>query len=572
MFTFIIGIMLGALFIYVLRGKAKAPERIERPLTADGRRLVVTEELEELVKSKKLKQMVLDDVTKAYSDYYSYEGEAFVIPKSAKVESQIKHGEWESNEYPKARDQVTEVVPNEADKGKTSNWEDWELGDSKPEVFRSSQPPPLPEKLPPPIPQPPQVRTHHAAPEVPKQPKVTKPPRPAFSQILASFMEDKHIRWGELIGGMLIVLCSAALVISFWSTIDSIPWLKFGLFNTLTAAMFGASHFMARRWNMPSTSKGLAVTATLLVPLNFLSMAAFSSHGTLELAKLLAIGVFGGLLYLSSAQIFPKGRIVLPAMVLLGALPMLFGWFASPLGVSISAFTLSVAILFGIGRLRSDGKCAVDIIPLIGIGIFAFLLATGYVAYQSGEVLGLLREVSPALFLLSPTLLVTGIWLRSIGDESLRIQGSAAQILGVLGSVVCLGLAFPSVGNLLLISLLGFGTMFAISKWIKLPEAHVPAALFLSIFFVLLSTVLLGGMKLDTNSTETVLSALFGGGYLLSYFFSAITLMFAGRAFRSVWYKFAALWLAAFHIVLMTVHWDSVIRRGYPAGFSRRRS
>ena len=43
--------------------------------------------------------------------------------------------------------------------------------------------------------------------------------REALSRLFAAFMEEKNIRWGELVGGLLIVGCSVALVISFWSEI-----------------------------------------------------------------------------------------------------------------------------------------------------------------------------------------------------------------------------------------------------------------------------------------------------------------------------------------------------------------
>ena len=41
--------------------------------------------------------------------------------------------------------------------------------------------------------------------------------RAPFSSLLAAFMEEKNIRWGELVGGLLIVCCSIALVVSFWA-------------------------------------------------------------------------------------------------------------------------------------------------------------------------------------------------------------------------------------------------------------------------------------------------------------------------------------------------------------------
>ena len=96
------------------------------------------------------------------------------------------------------------------------------------------------------------------------------------SRLLAAFMEEKNIRWGELVGGLLIVGCSIALVISFWSEIAARPLLKFGLFNGVTAALFGAGLYTDRRWKIHTTSHGVLMIATLLVPLNFLAIAAFT--------------------------------------------------------------------------------------------------------------------------------------------------------------------------------------------------------------------------------------------------------------------------------------------------------
>ena len=52
-------------------------------------------------------------------------------------------------------------------------------------------------------------------------------------------MEESNIRWGEIIGGLLIIGCSTALVVSLWSQISEIPVVKFLIFTTVTAALFG---------------------------------------------------------------------------------------------------------------------------------------------------------------------------------------------------------------------------------------------------------------------------------------------------------------------------------------------
>src|SRR5262249_59179853 len=44
-------------------------------------------------------------------------------------------------------------------------------------------------------------------------PQPARPPRRSFLELLSAFMEQSNILWGELVGGLLIVVCSIALVI-----------------------------------------------------------------------------------------------------------------------------------------------------------------------------------------------------------------------------------------------------------------------------------------------------------------------------------------------------------------------
>ncbi|MCA9213584.1 MAG: hypothetical protein KDB27_10990, partial [Planctomycetales bacterium] len=53
--------------------------------------------------------------------------------------------------------------------------------------------------------------------------------RRTWTEWIAACLEESNIRWGELVGGLLIVSCSTALVISFWAEISSRPLLKFGV-------------------------------------------------------------------------------------------------------------------------------------------------------------------------------------------------------------------------------------------------------------------------------------------------------------------------------------------------------
>jgi hypothetical protein len=86
-------------------------------------------------------------------------------------------------------------------------------------------------------------------------------------------MEERNILWGELTGGLLIVGCSIALVITLWHSLEELPYFPFLLFACITAALFGAGEYTLHHWKLESTSRGMLVIALLLVPLNLLVLA-----------------------------------------------------------------------------------------------------------------------------------------------------------------------------------------------------------------------------------------------------------------------------------------------------------
>src|SRR5262249_48131015 len=139
--------------------------------------------------------------------------------------------------------------------------------------------------------------------------------REALSRLLGAFMEEKNIRWGELVGGLLIVGCSIALVISFWSQIAERPLLKFGLFNGVTAEVFGVGLYTDRRWKIHTTSHGILLIAALLVPLNFLAIAAFTDQTPpTDLVSLggeaMSVCVFAALVYFAGQILVPDAALL----------------------------------------------------------------------------------------------------------------------------------------------------------------------------------------------------------------------------------------------------------------------
>ena len=65
------------------------------------------------------------------------------------------------------------------------------------------------------------------------------PPPARRGSVLAGFMEERNILWGEVVGGLLIVGCSIALIVTLWHRLESIPYFPFLLSAAVTLALYG---------------------------------------------------------------------------------------------------------------------------------------------------------------------------------------------------------------------------------------------------------------------------------------------------------------------------------------------
>ena len=143
----------------------------------------------------------------------------------------------------------------------------------------------------------------------PPEPK----PRRAFSDVLANFMQDKNIRWGELASGILIVGSAIGLVISLRQQLtETIPYFPALLFLLITAAIHAAGSYTLRKWKLRDTSRGVLVIGLFMIPLNFLSACLLSEERTLSdpvywSAMLLGVITFGAMTWWSSKLLFRRG-------------------------------------------------------------------------------------------------------------------------------------------------------------------------------------------------------------------------------------------------------------------------
>ncbi len=357
------------------------------------------------------------------------------------------------------------------------------------------------------------VETPPPPPPVPVPPR---PPRRSWGEVLAAFMEDRNILWGELIGGLLIVGCSVALVISLWQTLEQIPYFPFLIFAGITAGLLGAGLYTLHHWKLESTSRGLLVIGTLLIPLDFLVMAGLRSErggkSTLDLA------VAGGSLLIFTFLLRAAGRVLVPGqswllpLAVVGAAcgPLLvpewtpgdapaLAWFLL-LGAAPAACTgLAVAGLLR-GNLRPaplPELSARQLLGFLGIAVFALGLALGFLAYRSGDLVHGLQRLSPLIALAGMTPLACGLFVHQRltdqpGAAGTRTAGTATALAGMVVMLSAVALAWPTPLSLFIVCALNFTVLTGVGLRYRLPAAHAVALPCLALGFLTACHALIG--------------------------------------------------------------------------------
>jgi len=338
-------------------------------------------------------------------------------------------------------------------------------------------------------------------------PPTLAPPRRPFNQLLVAFLEEKNIRWGELVGGLLIVGCSIALVISFWAQIAQRPFLKFFLFNGVTASLFGMGLYIERRWKLPTTSHGLLIIASLLVPLNFLALAAFttgmaaSTPMTLT-GELISICLFSWLLLLAGRVVAAPWPWLLASGVLIpAALALLVRrlvtpdsgvlmWQAIGLLLILVYAALSAAMIVRARRwIELDTPAAEAIFRLLGLITFATAVTCGLLLARVGSPGRALHELAWLVSLFAAPGLAAGllVWKR-VSDPALagiRTAGTSIAVLAVLVLLAGIGLAWPDPAGMIPAAVLSFALLTTIAVLFEIPAAHLLAVACLAVAYLL---------------------------------------------------------------------------------------
>ncbi len=413
-----------------------------------------------------------------------------------------------------------------------------------------SAPPPTPAPTPPRVPAAPpdeRVRAYAAhreaaavAARAEPAPVVPPPKRSeAVGRLLAAFMEEKNIRWGELVGGLLIVGSSIALVLSFWSEIDAQPLLKFLLFNGVTAALFGVGLYTDRRWKIRTTSHGVLVIATLLVPLNFLAIAAFTRGAAptslLPIAgEVVSLVVFALLVRLAGRIVTPGAVWLLVAGVMVPSLvqlvvrrftdpPPTLIWQYVLAGVPIAGYVaVTVALLKRHWLEPLDEPASYRVLTFLGIVSAATMLPLALLVYLLPPLAVALHRLSPLVVPCGLPALLTGLffWQRPAVradsvlepfDRRFTAVQTAGIFAGVLGALVMIGavvVAWPEPAMLLPVALTGVVVFTAVALWFRIPAAHVPAGAALASAWLVAFHLLWGNVGWTLDVYEPMAHAL----------------------------------------------------------------
>lgn len=404
---------------------------------------------------------------------------------------------------------------------------------ASPALPPASAPPAAPVRHIPAVPQrparqPPAVRRMPAipAPSAPAPERPQQPPRKPLAEMLAAFLEEKHIRWGELVGGMLVVGCSVALAVSFWTQIAE---FKFYLFTVLTAAFFGIGFYAGRHWKAPTTTSGILLVATLLVPINFLAIAAFArGAATFDplavMHELAALALFGWLVWRAAGVLAPTWPPLLAAGVMgTSAVQLVVRRMAPAAADTPVLWVLGLAVLAayaapaGRALRRARRAGAFDLagtdalLSLLGVLTFCALLPAGLLVHATGDPIRALQQLAPVFCLGGMPALAIGlsIWQRTADGElaGRRTAATAVAATGALLMVACTALAWPHPPALVLVALADFAALTAVAWVFGIPSAHLLAVTCLAFAYLVGFHAVAGHVRWGGETSERLVGA-----------------------------------------------------------------
>ncbi|MFZ5831834.1 MAG: hypothetical protein ACOY3P_17235 [Planctomycetota bacterium] len=444
-------------------------------------------------------------------------------------------------------------------------------------------PSPFPAPVAPPKPSPlhaPVAAARPAPLPAPVRAKEVAPPR-SWNEIVAAFMEERNIRWGELIGGLLIVGPAIALVITFWEQLSANPYLQVSTFILTCSAVFGVGLYAHHRWKLRHTSEGLLVIATLLVPLCFLATGAVWKEnwgpGALA-AELVALGVFFWLTERAGRVLVPGGALYQATAVLGGSASILLAahglgpnsadwWYITAACVPVVFFGAATgAYVAGLNQRRLTSAEAAGTLRLLGTALFALLIALGMMTARSGDISATLGRLSMPLALAGLPILVSGLTVRRgvAHDAALaawHVSGTAVAMIGMTAMLLAIGLAWPHPLAVIAVAAIDCAALAMAAFYLRMPSLHVGAILCATLAYLAGFHVIYSGVPLFHCDAATMFRSLVSGpsgtaltGLFVLFAVASEALARFGRHRHAIVYAAGAAAMALAGLMLTTVH------------------
>ncbi len=393
-------------------------------------------------------------------------------------------------------------------------------------------------------PEPPPVSVHVWEPERTPIPEPAPTPIPAaprrrLADVLTAFMEEKNILWGELVGGLLIVGCSIALVVSLWQTLAEIRYFPFAIMSGISLALFGAGLYTLHHWKLESTSRGLLAIAGLLVPLNLLVLAGLprgQEGDAIDVAvSLSAVALFAWVLR-SVGKVVAGGGGWLLSLAVVGTagVSLVLPWLAEDTPEHGRVLLLCAGVLcFGLGvgwrfGQLPDGEMeatrANQSYLFLGLATFAAGACLAFFATQGAEV-------AVPLALAATPVVSAGLALhRRLAPDAgpARTGATGVSLGGTLVLVAAVVLAWTSPTNLLIVCCIGALVLALVAVRQEAPYLHAAAVPCLGLAALVAFFLLRGDLGAATvSATEMLWSLLHPDSALV---LTALAVLLAGVA------------------------------------------
>lgn len=332
-------------------------------------------------------------------------------------------------------------------------------------------------------------------PQRPPEPGAARPRR-SWAELVETFMEERNMRWGELIGGLLIVGGGVALAISLRERLQEIPYSQFFIFALITAAIHGAGLYSHYRWRLATTSRGLLTIGLLLTPVSFLIMASLAGGDSRPITlgvEALGLALFGWLTHLAARILVPDRPwpVVLgtvgnsAAVLVLARLPVesLGPAWAAAVGL-VPGVVLGGAAAGYLARRPErrwlDIPRSVGLMTLLGTSAFTWIVAEGHwLAELAGRfgLAGALDRFAVPLAVAGAVPLVAGLTLlrqtkTGPAREPYRAAGTTIALVAMTVLLAALTLAWPWPEMLLAVGLFNAAALAAAAIGYRMPILH----------------------------------------------------------------------------------------------------